>query len=194
MFLLTRPDGARIERFLAERATDTFSYPNVGATREPSPPAGYFVDHNRQFLGNGRLTFDSAKEAIRLWTMLKVPDLELNPPVTTIEPGRNVALLARHLGLYSLNSCRIVYVVEEENRYGFAYGTLTEHVESGEERFTVEFHTETGEVWYDLYAFSRPGHWLVKLGLPYARHLQKRFAAHSKAQLAHYVRDQKPPR
>ena len=88
-----------------------------------------------------------------------------------------------HFGFYSLNACQIVYLINEIaeiHRFGFAYGTLTEHGETGEERFSVEFHPETGEVWYDLYAFSKPNHPLAKLGYPISRMLQKRFAADSK--------------
>ena len=55
-----------------------------------------------------------------------------------------------------MNACRIVYVIDEQGsseRYGFAYGTLPDHMERGEERFTVEFDTDDQTVWYDLYAF-----------------------------------------
>ena len=180
MFLLTRPSDARIKDFLSSRETDSFSYPDLGATRE-SPPAGYDIDHNRMLLGSGRGDFEKAKAAIRQWKMFDVPGLELIRSDTPIEPGRNVALVAHHLGFHSMSACRIVYVIDEENRFGFAYGTLTEHVEIGEERFTVEFHPDTDEVWYDILAFSRPGHLFVKLGYLYARHLQKRFAVGSKA-------------
>jgi uncharacterized protein (UPF0548 family) len=45
--------------------------------------------------------------------------------------------MMRHFGFRSLNACRIVYVVEGEaanrRRYGFAYRTLDEHGEQGEE-------------------------------------------------------------
>ncbi len=43
-------------------------------------------------------------------------------------------LAVRHYGFWSLNACRIVYVVDDRGahpRFGFAYGTLTEHGESG---------------------------------------------------------------
>ena len=180
MFLIFRPSRTQIERFLDERKSDVFSYDAVGATREPSPPLGFVVDHNRQLLGAGLTTFEKAKQAIRQWKMFRVPGLELIHDDTPIEPGRNVALFAHHLGFHSLSSCRVVYVIDEPDRFGFAYGTLTEHVESGEERFTVEYHPDTNEVWYDIYAFSRPGHLFVKLGYPYARHLQKSFAVGSK--------------
>src|SRR5262249_25102117 len=89
---------------------------------------------------------------------------------------------ARYAVLYWLNACRVVYRVEEKDvtqRYGFAYGTLEEHAECGEERFTVEWNGETDEVHYDLLAFSRPHQLLVRLGRPLARRLQRRFAIDS---------------
>ncbi len=186
MFLLSKPSAENIEDFLETRKSDVHSYPEVGATKGP-PPAGYNVDHNRVLLGRGEDTFDRAKAAVCAWKMFEVPGLSLIHADTPIEIGRNVALLAHHLGFYSLSSCRIVYVIDEEDRFGFAYGTLTEHVEIGEERFTVEFHRESGEVWYDIFAFSRPGNVLVRLGYPYSRYLQKRFAVGSKAAMIRAV-------
>jgi uncharacterized protein (UPF0548 family) len=186
MFLLSRPTGRQIEAFLKQREGDKYSYPDVGATRG-SPPTGYDVDHNRMLIGHGDSDFESAKTAIRQWKMFEVPGLELIHADTPIEKGNNVALLAHHVGFYSLSSCRIVYVIDEKDRFGFAYGTLTEHVEIGEERFSVEFHPEAGEVWYDIFAFSRPGHILVKIGYPYGRYLQKRFAVGSKAAMQRAV-------
>ena len=186
MFLFSRPDRAQIQRFLDDREADVFSYPEVGQTRE-TLPSGYNVDHTRALLGRGRDDFERSKTAIRSWKMFEVPGLELVHPDTPVEPGRNVAVLAHHLGFHSLSSCRIVYVIDEADRFGFAYGTLTEHVEIGEERFTVEFHLDSGEVWYDILAFSRPGHLLVTLGYPYGRYLQKRFAVGSKAAMVSTV-------
>ena len=69
-----------------------------------------------------------------------MPWLELCWPDAPIRTGTTVAVAVLHFGFWSLNACRIAYV-EDANaeRYGFAYGTLTEHEEIGEERFTVEF-------------------------------------------------------
>lgn len=181
MFLFSRPVDTEIEAFQKARESDVFSYLEVGGSRNAPFPTGYNLDHNRQLLGRGREDFERAKEAMRSWTMFSVPGLELFHTNTPIEPGRNVALLAHHLGFYSLSSCRIVYVIDWPHRFGFGYGTLTEHVEIGEERFIVDLHRETGEVWYDILAFSRPAHLLVKLGYPYGRYLQKQFAFGSKA-------------
>lgn len=104
-------------------------------------------------------------------------------PSTPIVAGENVAVLASYLGCCWLNACRIVYTVNEDGpvqRFGFAYGTLEDHAESGEERFLVEWNRENDEVWYDLLAFSRPNQFLARIGYPLARRLQKKFAADSK--------------
>ena len=52
-------------------------------------------------------------------------------------------------------------------------------MESGEERFTVEWRDEDDSVWYDLFAFSIPRHPLAKLAPPLSRRLQRRFARDS---------------
>jgi len=82
-----------------------------------------------------------------------------------------------------MNASRIVYVIEEQRRIeknGFAYGTLADHGEIGEERFTAEFNQDDQTVWFDLYAFSRP-RIAARFAYPFSRMLQKRFARDSKA-------------
>jgi uncharacterized protein (UPF0548 family) len=133
-------------------------------------------------LGVGRPTFERGKDAVRQWKMFDMSWLELCWPNVSIERGATVAVVVHHLGFWSLNACRIVYTIEEGGaieKYGFAYGTLLDHSEMGEERFTVEFHAENETVWYDIFAFSRPRP-LARLASPYSRALQKRFAEDSK--------------
>jgi uncharacterized protein (UPF0548 family) len=108
---------------------------------------------------------------------------------TPIETGATVAVIVRHLGFWSMNACRIVYVLEENGaveRFGFAYGTLVDHAERGEERFMVEWNRDDDAVWYDLLAASKPG-FCAKLGYPYTRSLQKRFAHDSKTAMKRAV-------
>lgn len=189
MFLASRPDRSIVQRFIDDHTNDGLSYPEVGATQE-SPPSGYNIDHSRIKIGDGSEAMERAQNAIRNWKMFEMAWIELMSNTTPIEKGRTVSILARHFGFYSLNAARIVYVLDETgevDRYGFAYGTLTEHAEIGEERFSVEFHAATGEVWYDLYAFSRPGALLAKIGYPVSRYFQKAFARDSKLAMYHAV-------
>jgi uncharacterized protein (UPF0548 family) len=189
MFFLKKPGPERIHEFLAAQKDQRFSYEHVGASRT-EVPGGYVVDHNRIQLGKGHVVFERAKNAINQWKMFDIAWLELSWPDTPIVEGATVAIAVSHLGFWSLNAARIVYTIEEHGaleRYGFAYGTLPDHAEMGEERFTVEFHADDETVWYDLYAFSRP-HTLARLALPFTRSLQKRFASDSKKAMQNAVR------
>jgi uncharacterized protein (UPF0548 family) len=115
--------------------------------------------------------------------MFNMPWIRLYETTSSIEVNTNVAIQVAHFGFYSLNFARIVYVVDEERpirSFGFAYGTLEEHSECGEERFTVDWDRSNNQVWYNILAFSRPHKTLTKLGYPLARLLQRRFAISSK--------------
>jgi uncharacterized protein (UPF0548 family) len=189
-FSARRPSSADVERFLARQAGGPYSYPFTGATRD-RPPDGYVVDHNRICLGHGEPTFARAVAALRRWEMFNIGWVTLYSPSVPIEAGRAVAILVRVFGVWWLSAARIVYVLDEESdvrRFGFAYGTLTDHAESGEERFSVEWRRADDSVWYDLFAFSRPRHPLARIGKPLSRRLQRRFARDSLKAMERAVR------
>ena len=188
MFCRSQPTQSTIDTFLAAQQNQNFSYPEVGASRKEAPSA-YTVDHNRIQLGQGLQIFERAKLAIRQWKMFDIPWIQLCWPNAAIEPGATVAVLVSHLGFWSLNAARIVYTMEEYgpiHKFGFAYGTLPNHAERGEERFSVEFNLEDQSVTYDLYAFSQPNT-LARLAYPLTRSLQKRFAQDSRAAMENTV-------
>jgi uncharacterized protein (UPF0548 family) len=70
--------------------------------------------------------------------------------------------------------CRVVAVVQDEYRIGFAYGTLPGHPESGEEAFVVECDPSgtDSEIRLRVVAFSRHARWWSKLGGPVSRRMQ----------------------
>jgi uncharacterized protein (UPF0548 family) len=186
VFLFSRPDRRQLDRFLATQRNQTFSYREVGASRR-SAPAGYQVDHNRVQIGEGRAAFARSVEALRSWKQFDLGWVSAYPTTAPLESGVTVTVRVQHYGFWSLNAARIVYTIEDEGpvvRFGFAYGTLSDHAEMGEERFSVEWHHEDGSVWYDLFAFSRPNHALVAFARPLGRRLQKRFARDSMRAMA----------
>jgi uncharacterized protein (UPF0548 family) len=190
MLSLRKPSAESIRPFLEAQAKQPFTYSAVGAT-VGTPPPGYVVDHTRIKLGEGEAVFHSAIAALRRWEQFRLGWVEAWSPDTPIQSGQVVAVMGRAIGLWWLNSCRIVYVVDESgpiSKFGFAYGTLPGHVESGEERFLIEWDQGANSVWYDILAFSKPNHFLSRLGYPVVRRLQKRFGRDSAASMLKAVR------
>jgi uncharacterized protein (UPF0548 family) len=190
MLSLRRPSDETTRRFLTVQARRDFSYPAVGAMAG-SPPAGFVVDRTRVKLGEGEPVFRAADDALRRWRQFDLGWVEARPPETPIQTGEVVAIVARALGLWWLNACKIVYVIDESGpirRFGLAYGTLPDHAARGEERFLVEWDQADNSVWYDILAFSRPNHLLTRLGRPIVRRTQKRFGRDSSAAMLRAVR------
>lgn len=182
MFMVREPSDADVARFIASQRDLPYTYAEVGATNT-TPPVGYNVDHNRIQLGSGEATFHGAVDALKKWRHFELGWVAIVPRGVRVEVGAMVAVKARAFGTWSLNALRVVYTIEESRRFGFAYGTLPDHVEKGEERFLVEWLADD-TVWYDILAFSRPQHPLVKFSAPLARRLQHQFARDSLNRMA----------
>ena len=187
---LRRPSAAAIDAELAGLDVP-FPYPEVGATRGFDAPlpaeleSAYDVDHHRFALGSGRATFDAAANAVFAWRHFGVPWVSFHGGDPPAREDQVVATLVGVPGCWLLNPCRVVYTHRPSDAHavGFAYGTLPGHVECGEERFVVSLDPATDQVHYEIAAFSRPGTWLTRLGYPFARRLQRRFARASAAAL-----------
>ncbi len=137
------------------------TYPEVGATRGEELPPGYRHVRRHESLGTGFEVYRRAVDGLRGWRMqrgagLRVP-AEAPPPAVGVRVTFGVAGLRV--------PCQVVWVLDEERRFGYGYGTLPGHPESGEEAFVV--HIDAAErVWLDLRAFSRPARWYTRLGGP----------------------------
>ncbi len=194
MLLFRKPSEAFIRQFLAEQGRLDFSYAAVGATFG-EPPAGFVVDRTRICLGKGEATFHAAKAALARWDQFRLGWVETHPGGLPIEKDAVVAVLARTMIVWWLNACRIVRTVDESGpiaRFGFAYGTLPEHAEMGEERFLIEWNRADDSVWFDILAFSRPKHPIVRLAYPIVRRTQKRFGREAAASMLSSVRRSLP--
>lgn len=183
MFFARRPRAIAIERFIDASRDLPLSYAPVGIVRET--PSQRRFDEQVAVIGRGDDDFERARAALTAWKQVDIGWVETFPKDAPIEVGSVVALLVRHLGFWSLNGCRIVYVaaapLHSERRFGFAYGTLTNHAESGEELFEVFIDPQSGDVKYRIRAMSRPQSTLARIGQPIARALQARFRRDSVA-------------
>jgi uncharacterized protein (UPF0548 family) len=163
-----RPLAATEERRLRAAA---FTYPGVGSTLTGDPPAGHLVLRRSLAIGSGTERFVRAVDAVLGWEMhrraglmVRSSDLRVFPDAVAV-----VRLGPRWLGVDA--PVRVVDLVEESHRRGFAYGTLPGHPESGEEAFVVEMHADRS-VTFTVTAFSRPATALARLSGPLGRAVQ----------------------
>lgn len=180
MIYFREPDERTIVTFLAKQVGTPFTYPEVGCTTSEIDVPGYQRDRTRGLIGHGREDFERAKDLLRGWKQFSIPWIRLHrqSQFAGLGPsaGETVAVVAHVLGIWILNACRVVTITEEATRFAYAYGTTPDHVESGEERFSVQWDPQGGSVWFEILAYSRPRQWFARAGYPYARSMQRRFA------------------
>ena len=149
----------------------SFTYTQVGATRDrPLPPHYHHLRH-RVLIGEGAEVFRRAGEAVLTFTMHRRAGTRIRTEAGRAAPGVRVIV---RLGPFTV-PCEVVYVYDEPSRTGFAYGSLPGHLEQGEEAFVVE-RDEADRVWFTVVAFSRPARWTTIVAGPIAVLAQRGFA------------------
>ena len=175
MFFISTPSDDQVRALLSKLADAPCTHRDVGisANELEVAPRGFQLDRYGTELGVGQAVFERACAVLAR--------LENYPPSFTrvvrapgeLAPGHLFATVAQHLGFASVHPCRVLYVVREPERFGFGFGTLAGHAESGEERFIVRMVGD--RVRYEVQAFSRPAGVLARLGAPVTRSYQLRF-------------------
>lgn len=147
------------------------TYAAVGATADPAmvdaPPAGFRPLKRTALIGHGAEAFSRAGIAVMHWEVQRRSGFVIDG-ARDVAVGNDVRLLIP-LGPFRVTApARVVYVVAEERRVGFAYGTLAGHPERGEEAFLVHWRADDS-VWFELRAFARPANLFFRLGYPILR-------------------------
>jgi uncharacterized protein (UPF0548 family) len=149
------------------------TYAEVGATAGRLPP-GYRHLRIQRTIGAGPDVFTRAAEAVLDWQVQRRSGIRVQSPGGVGEGA--VAQLRFGSGRFSLPApVRVVHLVDEERRRGFAYGTLPGHPVSGEEAFVVELLPDDSVV-LSVTAFSRPAWALVRIAGPLAGVAQRLMA------------------
>ena len=180
MFLVRRPSADTIERFLLDSRDLPLSYEPVGILNLESTRGN--VDELTVAIGRGPAEFARARAALIAWKQFDIGWVEAYPPNAPVVAGTVVAVLIRHLGFWSLNGSRVVYgagASTDGTRFGYAYGTPTNHAEAGEELFEIFIDPATEIVSYQIRATSWPRATLARLGQLIVRALQARFRSDS---------------
>jgi len=196
VFTLRSPSPERRSHFLARERVAPLTYAEVGASLGwevgaslgplEALPDGYHHDHGTMVVGHGDRDFARAVEGIHRFVPLTAAGIDVFPPDAPIEVGTTVGLVMRIGPTHALAACRVVAVVDEPARKGFAYGTLPSHPATGEELF-VATRDVNDDVRFDVVAFSKPHDLLTRLGAPVARRVQARAARKYLEGLRDYV-------
>lgn len=134
-------------------------------------PAGFSRDIWKRDLKHG--DFSAAKQAIVDWAGHAAAGVAHWPERPDITVGSTVALAVPTGPLTVTASTRIVEVIDERDRFGFAYATLPHHPEDGEESFVVSRHAD-GKLDVTITAVSRPTTIAARLCPPISRLFQHR--------------------
>lgn len=122
------------------------------------------------------VTFDTGGQPLQPASTTSGEQVFADTGAELVRPGETVVMLLGWGPLSLRIPVRIVYLVDEPNRRGFAYGTLSGHPESGEEAFIVE-RCDDDSVWLTIRAFSRPASSWLWMGYPVLRLMQAIFTS-----------------
>ncbi|MCZ4497824.1 MAG: hypothetical protein JWQ74_377 [Marmoricola sp.] len=171
------PMSTRLLPFEADRLRDQpLTYNEVGASLTAGPdglPAGYRHLDEQFTVGYGAKAFEVAAARLAQWGVQRgVRGVRVSASVDRVEVGA-VAVVRLGVGPLAVRApVRVVAVVDEPVRRGFAYGTLAGHPECGEESFVLSFRDDDAVV-LRIRAFSRAGSLLTRVGGPLGRVVQR---------------------
>ena len=183
---LSRPSSATLEALVDEQSAQPLSYAEVGATAHSVAPEGY--RHGRQVLelGRGEDVFQRAADGLFRWQAHIGAGAMVAPPGAAVSEGLTVVVAIPVAVVWVRVACRVVYVVDQPARRGFAYGTLPHHVIEGEEAFSVE-RDEAEAVRVVVSAFLRPRGLLLRAAGPLVHRVDQRLVRRYLRGLHDYV-------
>jgi uncharacterized protein (UPF0548 family) len=157
------------DRRAVELRSAELTYSEVGMTKQADHRAG-FRTFQRSTVLPTRADFQTARADLLSWMVQRRAGIR----VTASSDVCTDAVVDLRLGVGPVSviaPCRVVYVIDEADRCGFAYGTLPGHPESGEEAFVLDLHEDT-TISLTITALSRPATTLAKLAGPLGRGIQ----------------------
>ncbi len=165
---LGRRSPGELDAIVASAAEKALTYEHVGSTLAGMPAPGR---PDRSFSVEVSQDLAYARSTLRRWAPHDGIG-RVHPIDVPIEVGVDHLVVAR-LGPFEMAvPDRIVAVLAEPERFGFAYGTLHGHPEVGEEMFLAE-RLPDGGTRLSIRVQAGPATWLAKLGTPVVTVLQK---------------------
>lgn len=171
------PDVQVLDREVAERLRGAaYTYADPGLTRDDAAALPGFLPLRRsRVVGRGRECFERAADLVMTWQVLCRSGILPATSADRVAAGEVVQQRIPPLRPI-VAPCRVVYVIDECDRQGFAYGTLPGHPERGEERFLLTYEPASEVVRFEVFSVSRPADmWLPTF--PILRPMQHLFVS-----------------
>jgi uncharacterized protein (UPF0548 family) len=177
-----RPSLDELDRKLLAAREATVNYDDVGITLRGMGWAA----HRR--VGDGDADFAHAVAGLRVWAPQRGIGAQIHPSDAALEQGATVLVVLPIGPVTMIAPDRVVQIVDERDRFGFAYGTLPGHPERGEESFVIEL-TPDGEVRATITVQAGPGNLLMRIAAPVVTQFQRRAIAGYLTALERYVEE-----
>ena len=174
MLRVRQPSDAALAEALLRFSRLEPTYPDLGASLGETLPPGYHHGRSSIALGRGAEVWDAARAAVDQWRAHTGAGVRVFPADAPPEAGATVALSVRLGPVVDVFGCRIVQVVDEPDRHGFAYGTLPGHPERGEESFILD-RTEDGAVTFTVTVFAQGAQLITRLAQPLTNAVSSRY-------------------
>ena len=120
-------------RLLNTADAEELTYSEQGASLAEPLPSGFHHVDQEVIVGRGPDAFANARTGLRTWRAHRIRGVRVFPPYLPPREGATI-VVTLGTGLAAIAApCRVVAVIDEPDRCGFAYGTLPGHPEQGEE-------------------------------------------------------------
>lgn len=155
--------------------SEELSYSAVGATQVAQPfwqarPAGFRSFEQSVQVGSGEDVWRAAAAAVECWGVKTRSGFAVDADAgddLRVRLGQDRILVAS-VGPFRLREpVRVVSIVAEDNRRGFAYGTREGHPVWGEEAFVVH-RSDDDDVWLTLRSLTRSATGRWRIAFPFA--------------------------
>lgn len=157
------------DRAYLEAQEASLTYAHVGATL--APRRGLNTRRKAIDIGLGTGAFASARDALLEWAPQRAIGARIHPDAQRVAQGATVLLVLGIRGVGILAPDRVVAVIDEPDRFAYAYGTLPGHPECGEESFDLTV-TSDGTVSFAITVDAHASPGLPQLASPIVRLLQ----------------------
>jgi uncharacterized protein (UPF0548 family) len=166
---LGRRSEGDLERALDGARRAELTYHHVGSTLQRRAVPGV---PDRSVAREVPGTLAAAEAALRAFAPHRGIRARVVPPDAAVEVRRSLIVVVPFGPVEMCVPTRIVAVVDEPSRFGFAYGTLPGHIEAGEELFVAEA-LDADRLRLTIRIHAKPESALARLGGPITPLLQR---------------------